>query len=45
MTKKVLFTMRLNSKNGCIKYLSNYAIVGVNKGFFTNACKKASNYV
>ena len=36
---------RLNSKNGCSKYLSNYGIVGVNKGLFTNDCKKALKYV
>ena len=35
----------LNSKNGCLKYLSNYVIVGVNKGLFTNGCKKALKYV
>jgi hypothetical protein len=37
--------LRLNSKNGCSKHLSNYGIVGVNKGLFTNDCKKALKYV
>jgi len=36
---------RLNSKNGCIKHPLNYGILGVNKGLFTNACKKALKYV
>ena len=35
----------LNSKNGCLKHLTKYGIVGVNKGLFTNACKKALKYV
>jgi len=35
----------LNSKNGCLKHLTKYGIVGVNKGLFTNGCKKALKYV
>ena len=35
----------LNSKNGCLKYLSNCAIIGVNRGLFTNGCKKVLKYV
>ena len=38
------YILRLNSKYGCLKYLLNYGIVGVNKGLFTNACKKALKY-
>ena len=35
----------LNEKNGRLKTLSNYGILGVNEGLFTNGCKKAPNIV
>jgi len=40
-----LLNLGLNCKNGCIKHLLNYGILGVNKGLFTNGCKKALKYV
>jgi hypothetical protein len=39
------FDFGLNSKYGCIKHLLNYGILGVNKGLFTNGCKKVLKYV
>jgi len=36
---------RRNEKNGRLKTLSNYGILGVNEGLFTNDCKKAPNIV
>ncbi|CAA6819824.1 MAG: Unknown protein [uncultured Sulfurovum sp.] len=37
--------MRRNEKNGRMKTLSDYGILGVNKGLFTNGCKKTPNIV
>ena len=34
----------LNSKNWCLKHLLKYGILVVNKGLFTNGCKKALKY-
>ena len=36
---------RLNEKNGRLKTLSNYGIFVINKGLFTDGCKKALNIV
>ena len=36
---------RLNEKNERLKNLSNYGILGVNEGLFTNDCKKVLNIV
>ncbi len=37
MTKTIL-NFELIKKNGCIKHHSNYSILGVNEGLFTNGC-------
>ena len=37
-------TFGLNSKNGCIKHLLNYGILGVNKGLFTNGCTPRAGF-
>jgi hypothetical protein len=37
--------LRLNSKNGCLKYILNYYKVWVNKGLFTNGSKEALNWI
>ena len=35
--------VRPNAKNERLKNLSNYGILGVNEGLFTNDCKKVLN--
>ncbi len=37
--------LRPNEKNERLKNLSNYGILGVNEGLFTNDCKKVLNIV
>jgi len=34
-----------NEKNERLKNLSNYGILGINEGLFTNDCKKVLNIV